>query len=347
MGQPLLDDHHVTKYRSAVARANFLSIDRLDILVAVEEAARRMAKPRRRDFDRVTRIARYHNVVPRLPWWYRFQTDPCQLTVITHSDCAGCQRTRRSTTGGTAMYGSHVLKSWCRTQAVIALPSAEAELYGAVRASAEAIGLTSMLKDMDVVIKGRVMGDANATLGLIQRTGLRKLRHVHTEFFWCHEKNTSNDLFYAKVTGKDTCLDLMAMALSSEQILHHIGLLGGEFIYASDKTSLPIHYLACTSWNRREAIDTECQHLGLSGTMGAWTRFDLRRRTFWTTARGGPNWAKVLARIPMDAGSGEVITSEPSADICRSRDHALVDGGPRDSETVLFYDDVDDMTSPP
>ena len=38
----------------------------------------------------------------------------------------------RSTTGGYTVAGSHCIKMWCNAQAVVALSSAEADLYGLV-----------------------------------------------------------------------------------------------------------------------------------------------------------------------------------------------------------------------
>ena len=55
--------------------------------------------------------------------------------------------------------GSHLIKMWCKTQAVVALSSAEAELYGLVRASAETLGLISMYKDLGTHMNGVVLGD--------------------------------------------------------------------------------------------------------------------------------------------------------------------------------------------
>ena len=46
---------------------------------------------------------------------------------------------------------------WCKTQAVVALSSAEAELYGLVRASAETLGLISMYKDFGTHMNGLVL----------------------------------------------------------------------------------------------------------------------------------------------------------------------------------------------
>ena len=46
------------------------------------------------------------------------------------SDWAGCEQTRRSTSGGWIIVGQHPLQTWSSTQSVVATSSAEAELYG-------------------------------------------------------------------------------------------------------------------------------------------------------------------------------------------------------------------------
>ena len=82
------------------------------------------------------------------------------------------------------MYGRHLIKAWARTQATIALSSAEAELYACIRASSEALGLRSLLLDVDERVGGQILGDASAALGIIQRHGLERLRHNDTSFLW-------------------------------------------------------------------------------------------------------------------------------------------------------------------
>ena len=70
------------------------------------------------------------------PW----QEDQSMVTVFTDSDWAGCIKSAKSTSGGIVMIGDHVIKTYSRQQRVIALSSAEAELYAMVAASAEGLG---------------------------------------------------------------------------------------------------------------------------------------------------------------------------------------------------------------
>ena len=98
-------------------------------------------------------------------------------------DWAGCKRTRRSTTGGNTVAGSHLIKMWCKTQAVVALSSAEAELCGLVRVSSETVGLISMYKDLGTHMNGVVLGDASAALAIVARRGLGKFEASGHQLF--------------------------------------------------------------------------------------------------------------------------------------------------------------------
>ena len=132
----MLDDNSVSKYRSDVARLNYLAADRPDIAFSVKELARRMSEPTTLDVERVRRLVRYLKFRPRAVAWYRYQEHPGCLQAYTDSDLAGCRETRKSTSGGCVMYGSHYLKGWSKTQATRALSSAEAELYNIVKTAA-------------------------------------------------------------------------------------------------------------------------------------------------------------------------------------------------------------------
>ena len=56
-----------------------------------------------------------------------YQENPKELTVLTDTDHAGCKMTRKSTSGGTAMWVELLIKSWSTTQNVMTLPSRGAE----------------------------------------------------------------------------------------------------------------------------------------------------------------------------------------------------------------------------
>ena len=70
------------------------------------------------------------------------------IDVYSDTDWAGCIRTRKSTSGGCVMLGSHLIKAWSSTQSSIFLSSGEAEFYGVVKASGVGLGYGSLLSDV-------------------------------------------------------------------------------------------------------------------------------------------------------------------------------------------------------
>ena len=59
---------------------------------------------------------------------YHWQDKPVSLDAYSDSDWGGDLVTRRSTSGGCILRGDHLLMHWSRTQQVVSLSSAEAEL---------------------------------------------------------------------------------------------------------------------------------------------------------------------------------------------------------------------------
>ena len=68
-------------------------------------------------------------------------------------------------------------RGWAKTQSLVALGSAESELYATLRASSETSGLMSMARDMGYHLKGHILGDASAALGIVHRKGLANWIH--------------------------------------------------------------------------------------------------------------------------------------------------------------------------
>ena len=65
------------------------------------------------------------------------------------------------------MLGSHVLKCWSTTQAVVALSSGEAEFYGVVKGSAVGLGQRALLRDIGIDIPLRVWTDSSAAIEFV------------------------------------------------------------------------------------------------------------------------------------------------------------------------------------
>ena len=202
---------------------------------------------------------------------------------------------------------------WCKTQAVVALSSAEAELYGLVRSSAETMGLISMYKDRGTHMNGVVLGDASAALAIVARRGLGKLRHLYTNFLWIQEKAAKGDLSFEKVAGVDNAADLFTKTLSWNVIQSRIQKLSSQFV----QKEINVNYVGA----RPNGVNLPriLQEMGLAGErkLAAWTRTDMSSRTRRTTMKGGLVWSDVVARVTANAVGGEILDSELARDMTR------------------------------
>ena len=124
-----LDAAATALFRATAARANYLALDRPEVAFAAKELCRRMSEPRQKDKAALQRLCRYLLGAPRVV--YRYGPVPAGLPLQVYADTddfAGCVHTRRSTSGGCASRGGHLLKHWSVTQKTITLSSGEAEL---------------------------------------------------------------------------------------------------------------------------------------------------------------------------------------------------------------------------
>lgn len=112
-------------YRATAARLNYQAMDRPDCQYSVKEACREMAAPTRRSLERLRRIARFLKKHPRLVWSFPLQAPVDIIDTYADANWSGCRRSRKSTSGGCIMIGRHTVKTWSKTQAIVAKSSAE------------------------------------------------------------------------------------------------------------------------------------------------------------------------------------------------------------------------------
>ena len=107
------------------------------------------------------------------------------------------------------MNGAHLIKTYSRTQANIALSSGEAEFYSLVHATSEALGLKAMTEDYCDQVDPWLYVDASAAIGVAQRTGLGKIRHLDTGSLWLQQAVKNKKIGILKVKGTENPADLM------------------------------------------------------------------------------------------------------------------------------------------
>ena len=202
-----------SQYRMLAARCNYLAQDRPDMQYAAKEACRKMSSPDEAAWGRMKRIARYLKGESRVGYMYRRQQCPNVVVVWSDTDFAGCKETRKSTNGGAIMLGEHCVKTWSSTQPKIALSSGEAEYGGIVKASSEGMGVQSMLRDLGYDFTLQVNTDSSAAVGVSNRHGLGKVRHLDVRELWVQEKVGNGDIRLVKVPGEENIADLLTKHL--------------------------------------------------------------------------------------------------------------------------------------
>jgi len=148
-----------------------------------------MATPHEADWIMLKRIGRYLKHAPRICQLFQWQVMAAAIKTFTDSDWAGCKVSCKSTSAGVVTLGSHTLKMWSSTQSVIALSSAEAELYAMVKGAAQTLGMMTMAVDFGLKLNGKVDSDASAAIAIVHRHGLGKLRHINDSICGCRTKS--------------------------------------------------------------------------------------------------------------------------------------------------------------
>ena len=141
------------------------------------------------------------------------------------------------------MIGSHYIKSWSKNQSVIALSSAEAELYGIIKTSSETLGIVSILKDWHMIYKADLMADASAALGIIGRTGLGKLRHIDTSYLWLQQDSIKHKLKPNKVKGTENRSDMNTKGLNGDDTSRYVRMLNMQHQEGRSELAPEVHEL--------------------------------------------------------------------------------------------------------
>eukprot|EP00971_Amphidinium_carterae_P332262 6466334-Amphidinium_carterae.1 len=74
------------------------------------------------------------------------------------------------------------------TIADICLSSGESEFYACLKAASVGLGAQAMLEDFGQPKKLVLRTDSTAAIGILQRRGLGRTRHIATRYLWLQQK---------------------------------------------------------------------------------------------------------------------------------------------------------------
>ena len=90
----MLTGTEATLYRALAARLNYLAMDRPDVQFVAKEVSKYMSQPKKIDWTKFTRVAKYLLGKPRYIQEFRSQHEPDRVLVFTDSDWAGDRASR-------------------------------------------------------------------------------------------------------------------------------------------------------------------------------------------------------------------------------------------------------------
>ena len=150
------------------------------------------------------------------------------------------------------MLGSHLIRTWAKTQSTIALSSAEAELFGGVKTACETLGIASLLRDLGQKVKLRMHMDASAALGIAQRHGVGKVRHLSTSTLWLQEQELKKLLEILKVPGADNVADIFTKYLGHALMEKHLASMNLEYRSGRANNAAQLHYISKIMCERKK-----------------------------------------------------------------------------------------------
>ena len=126
-----------------------------------------------------------------------------------------------------------LVKSWSNRPATVALSSAEAELYAASKATAELMGMVSLMADLawEVVAVQGVFTNSSEACAIAGRRGLGRTRHIEVKKLWIQDAIEAKKIKIQKVKGVDNPADPLTKLKALRDVsalLSRVGVL--EFI---------------------------------------------------------------------------------------------------------------------
>ncbi|GJZ74785.1 retrovirus-related pol polyprotein from transposon TNT 1-94 [Tanacetum coccineum] len=139
-----------TRFRSMVGSLMYLTASRPDLVFAVCMCARYQASPTKKHLEALKRVFRYLRGTINWGLWYPKDT-AMALTAYADADHAGCQDTRRSTSGSAQFLGDKLVSWSSKKQKSTAILTTEAEYITMSGCCAQILWMRSQLIDYGFV----------------------------------------------------------------------------------------------------------------------------------------------------------------------------------------------------
>lgn len=207
-------------FRVLVGSLQYLTLTRPDLSFSVNYVSQFMHSPHMSHLKYVRRILRYLKGTLDLGLSLTADTS-LALSAFSDADWAGCQMTRRSTTGYCTFLGSNIV-SWCaKKQTTVARSSTEAEYRAMAHAAAELTWLGYLLDDLRVPQRNPpiLYGDNLSALYLTVNPVLHaRSKHIALDYHYVRERVAQGVLITKHIPSTFQLADIFTKSMTKARL---------------------------------------------------------------------------------------------------------------------------------
>ncbi|GKD14229.1 retrovirus-related pol polyprotein from transposon TNT 1-94, partial [Tanacetum coccineum] len=216
-----------THYRGMIGTLMYLTASRPDLTFAVCMCPRYQAKPTKKHFHAVKRIFKYLRSTVNRGLWYP-KDSSIALTAYADVDHAGCQDTRRSTSGSMQLLRDKLVSWSSKRQKSAAISNTEAKYIAMSGCCAQILWMRSQLTDYGLGFNKIPMYCDNKSAIALCCNNVRHSRskHIDIRFHFIKEKVENGVVELYFVNTEYQLADIFTKALCRERIEFLINKLG-------------------------------------------------------------------------------------------------------------------------
>ena len=234
--EALLDQEQHKQHRRLVGKIQWLAYTRPDISYGAKGQARSLQAPTQLDNKKLEHMIGYlkgtrytrHNLRPKIQ--AQDKRVPLNIDAHTHTDANGasCETTRKSTTGFVLYFFGAAVHYGSRSQATIALSSAEPELCAIGAAAQERLYISNFIKEaFEVRTNIRTHTDSSAAKSVATREGAsKKAKRIEPRHPFTQQLVKSKIITVHKVKSEDNAADLLTKFVGRDTLNKHLCNVG-------------------------------------------------------------------------------------------------------------------------
>ena len=124
--------------------------------------------------------------------------------------------------------------------------------------------MRTIFGDLNKKFTSTILSDASAALGIIQRQGLGKLRHIDCSYLFVQNLNAEKIIKFSKVIGTENPADLCTKGLSEAEIEKYIKMTHSAFHQGKHELCPQLNTLTdrtCNPASRVSGGAWRCSHM--------------------------------------------------------------------------------------